>query len=403
MSGGVALPGVDYPRQIPPPEGLPAGWTAVEYAYKSGKQLGKTYVRFNSPIRKDTLCTIKQVLEKDALNRGLSQKEASEIVKEYEALQKEKKDEQKKKRQELGLVGGEQKEEAVRAFRAMYGQLDGATVSNLPGWRAESIFRESCKQTAVTYFNPEGRAYSTVKAVEAFFGVRVQKGEDCPEVREARSKVVVNEKGKTVNLVRHEIGSIRSAEETRKAKEAAKERRADPEAWGRKRRPIPANAYRESDSFALVRVPSRVGTGAAVEKQAAALEEDLCKAAAAIQDLLVERGFKDTAELLALQGCPSTLTQVKPLGGIYHERPENFNGKPYFQQVWRHSRGGLACSCVYIFWSEMRSRWKIGPLDDDSAPWAYLPGDRDRPTQSGDEAWFVYSPAAASAALEQPP
>lgn len=38
-----------YPREIPAPPGLPPGWRAMAYKYKSGKSSGKVYTRFVSP------------------------------------------------------------------------------------------------------------------------------------------------------------------------------------------------------------------------------------------------------------------------------------------------------------------------------------------------------------------
>lgn len=399
-SGTSVQPGAEYPREVEPPPGLPAGWKAIEYAYKTGNYVGKTYVRYNSPLKKDNLCTIKKAIEKHAMNEGLSEKEAAKLVDEHERKMQEKKLLGKLKQEENGFVRVDKREEAIAAFRAKYGPLDGATVTLLDGWRAESVFRDSCQQLAVTYYSPEGRPFGTVKGVEAMFGVRVLQGQDVPEVDAARAKVKMDEYGRPINEARQDPAAMRSADDVPATKEKKKEHAKDATPHKRQR-VVPPESYVESPSLTLMRVPAT-----AANDEEAKLPPELRGDSVAILQLLTERGFQADTELLALQGRSEGHELARLLQGVFHARPDKYNGRPYFQQTLRHASGAVVCRGVYVFWSQGRERWKIGPLDDDVAPYAYLPGDRARPTDAGEKPWMVYFEAPTEPTqlqLEQQP
>lgn len=316
--GGLAHRGVRYPRELDVSayEGLPPGWTAVEFAFKSGTQLGRTYVRFNSPIKKDALCTVKKAIEKDALNRGLGAEEAARLVKEFEDRKAAEKERKQKEREEEGFLKGGKREEAVEAFRAKYGQLDGGTVANLPGWEAKSMFRETCGQVAVTYFNEHGRGFVTIKDVEAMFGVQVLKGKELDCIAVARSRLQVDEKGRAINVARHDISMTRTAEDS----VALKKRRSG------------LDSYEESASLA---VQVLLHGNSAGEAAKGAETDELRCSAGEVQDLLVARGFGEGVQLLALQGCGSEHPLAHLLQGIFYAMPKAFNDRRCFQRVFK--------------------------------------------------------------------
>lgn len=396
-------PGVTYPREVPPPDGLPPGWKAMEFAYKSGPSLGKTYVRFNSAIKKDMTSTVKKALERDALNKGLSQTEADVIVEEYMQEQFRKKERLKAEKESQGYLKGPAREEAISAFRSVYGELNGGLVGKLPGWRAESMYRETCGQTAVTYYNPEGRSFNTVKDVECYFGVRVQRGEGVPEIAAAHANVKTDDRGRIVNEARQEVAVTRTVEDVKEIQEKKKAKINECIALGAEQaqrtsnKYVPSERYAEWPALAVLDVP--LAANGANEKMEG-LEVDLKREAEGISRMLQAAGFKASTELLAVQGSPTNLPHVESLRGIFHARPGTFNGKAYFQQTMKHKCGDLACRGLYIYWSNLHNRWKIGPLDEEDrkAPYAYLPGNRDRPSGVSNQNWIVYTPAPTGSA-----
>mmetsp|Transcript_57854 Transcript_57854/g.176221 ORF Transcript_57854/g.176221 Transcript_57854/m.176221 type:complete len:406 (-) Transcript_57854:86-1303(-) len=388
--------GVTYPREVPRPDGLPEGWTAIEYAYKTGKCVGKTYIRFNSPTKKDNIGSVKLAIRQHAINLGKSWDEATEEAEEWQRQQAAKKQEE---REACGYVSPEMRDEAITAFRVKYGALDGATTAKLTGWQALSLFRETCGQTQVIYVNPQGKRFGTVKDVEASLGVRVLRGEEITEVAEARSKIKVDDKGRAIHDARVNVALTRTAEDVAREKEEMKRQREQQVMLGKlasskKNRTVGPESYVERPWPHVLAVPPAAGGEAW-----AALEEPLRQEAMAIAEILVERHGFVAPELLALQGCPRDDPHVTNLSGLFHLRPGGFNDRPLYQQVFRHPGGPLSCTGVYIFWSQHRERWKIGPLDDRMAPFAYLPVDRASPVGGANGAapqWWVHTEDAAS-------
>eukprot|EP00930_Biecheleria_cincta_P055985 TRINITY_DN42216_c0_g1_i1.p1 TRINITY_DN42216_c0_g1~~TRINITY_DN42216_c0_g1_i1.p1 ORF type:complete len:396 (-),score=52.66 TRINITY_DN42216_c0_g1_i1:10-1197(-) len=382
-TGGSVEPGVEYPRQLPTSEfpDLPSGWTAVEYAYKSGNQLGKTYIRFNSAYKKDTLCTIRKVIEKDAQYRGLSDSEVKRAVEQFEQIKAQQKEYLKREREEAGFVKGEKREEAINAFQAKYGKLDGATVANLDGWRAESIYRETCGQTAVTYYNDQNKPFCTVKDVEAFLGVRIMQGRDIPSIEQARSRVTKDESGKVVNTARHEGVVTKTAQES-----AAQSQN--------KRRKVFVTSSMYTDA-AIVTVPV---PGNKNDKHAHGLAKNkiscLRKSANDMLSLLRARHFQENTDLFALQFQkePTSTSHAAQLQGLYYKGPEKFNNRAYYQQVRTKCAGQLCCTNLYIFWSLVRQHWKVSAsLDDSKAGLAIADGKDGQDSPSPELSWQILS------------
>jgi len=390
-SGGYVQPGVKYPRQIPAPEGLPEGWTAFEYSYKSGIYLGRTFVRFNSQHKKDLCTSIKQAVAKDAMYGGASKEEADEIAAEWLRARDEKVRQQK---EEKGYVSKEVREEAIKLFHETFGSLDGPTTAKLPGWKAVSVYRETCNQTAVTYYNPEGKPFGTVKDVEAFLGVRLKKGEDLTDfIAAARGGVVYDDKGRAIHEARQEIQNFRTAEDYGKASEDRQQKAREARALMHN---ILPEHYKETPEFSVTRYTTAGDAEAEAAMKAAPVE--LLQEAKAVSYFLAGRGFSEKTEILMLHGIAKDHAHAVPLSGIFYERPGPYGDKPYYQQAFRHERGPIACRGVYVFWSPAKNQWHIGALDENGYPFAYLSGARPKPWSPGDGRWQVYAAAPADSA-----
>mmetsp|Transcript_97092 Transcript_97092/g.274439 ORF Transcript_97092/g.274439 Transcript_97092/m.274439 type:complete len:389 (+) Transcript_97092:56-1222(+) len=374
-SGGFAQPGVTYPRELDVSlyEGLPPGWKAIESAYKSGAYMGKTYVRFKGPVAgTSSILTVKKAIHCDALKvKGLSEADADRLAEEFEKQQQAKEEQRKREREEAGFLTGDKREEAVAAFRAKYGPMDGATVANLPGWSTKSIYRETCNQLAVTYYNPEGRPFNTVKDVETMFGVQVLKGVDIEEVATARSKLETDETGRVINKARREINETQTVNKDDAEKQGQKRQRAS---WD-------ADNYAESKSLVLLQVP--IGTEWSPTDIPGVEAEELQRSAVEIHAALVDRCFPQTVKLLVLRGCESERLQPA-LMGFFYMRMDAFNHRPIFQRVFQTSKGSMpiACNGVHIFWSTSRSRWTMGRLHDEEHAYAFACTDVQDPTET---------------------
>jgi len=376
------VPGVNYPREVAGPPGLPPGWKAIERAYsQSSKSFGRTYIRYDSPSGKHkTLSSVKLCVQKDAEDKGLDVEKA---VKEFERAQQEAKDAKQKEREEAGQMAGAKREEAVEAFRAKFGELNGATVAKLPGWHAESIYRETCGQTAVTYFSPEGKAYGTVKSVEAFFGMQVLAGREIDCIREARANVQVDDHGKPINEVRREITINRNLD-------------GDFQVHKKPRLAFDEESYHDSNLLVAPtngQLPKQLEAAGTSPAERDRLQRD---AAELRRRLVTERHFDEPEAgaglVLAVVGCPTGHRLAKLVAGLFYQLPEGWNNRPCYQRVSVGDSGALTCVGVYIFWSMERSCWKIGPLNDSKAGWAFCVDNRATPTEV-EARWKIFAPS----------
>jgi len=293
----------------------------------------------------------------------------------YAKVLKDKAEAQKRIAEQAGKIAGVMREKAVAAFRAKYGPLDGATVALLPGWRAESIYRETCQQTAVTYFSPENSAYGTVKSVEAMFGFMVLEGKELKAIDEARANVQVDEKGKAINAARV------TATYTRDLTGELTEGDATKASPSKRARLAMSGDYAPSDLRVL---PARGDNQA----QAA------LTSAAEVHGLLVARGFREGTELLCVRGvAPGHRLAGALEGALFYELPEKFLGRPCYQKIARSGAGALCCGGLYICWSDVAKRWKLGSLCETKAGIAYSEDDQPTPTSVSQE-WQIFNAAS---------
>jgi len=279
-----------------------------------------------------------------------------------------------------GALSGEMKEAGVEAFRSQYGALEGAALSKLKGWRAESVYRETCNQTAVTYYNPEGRSFTTVKAAEAHLGNLILNGMAIPDIEEARRSLVRGTNGKVINEARVEIGVTKAVDGTLKVS-AKRARFADPD------------AYEEHKTFTVL-LANGTDIGNILRQQDMPAKEasewevlsaEVCK-------LLAARGFGENVDLVIVRGVASD-HKCSSLQGLYYRMVAAVDDRPCYQKVHKVQSGTLACSGLYMFWSKNKGQWRFGVLDDAKAAFAFCIDDQISLTKLT-QPWMLLSPAS---------
>mmetsp|Transcript_47121 Transcript_47121/g.108926 ORF Transcript_47121/g.108926 Transcript_47121/m.108926 type:complete len:399 (+) Transcript_47121:183-1379(+) len=355
-------PGVKYPRDLPGYVGLPPGWKGVEFAYGStSKSAGKTYIRFFSLNGKHrAIGSVRAAYMKHAEDQGL---DPSVGERDFEAMRAREKEE----KELAGRIAGERKEEAVAAFESKFGKLEAAVVPKIPGWTYVAKLVDS-GQTHVTYFSPEGTSFGTVKAIEAFFGLRLihRNDDDVSAVINAAREAFIREHGSLDPgynpLRRSEDGStlqdLVKTGQLDKVKEV-EQRSSGPLA---KRRKILPGDYLETRHLAVVSSPSNDlnAEGAGAERVLASLSQ--------VKELLVHRGFRPDTQLLAVFGRIGGHLFVDSMAGVYYEMCEPIDGRPCFQwveAVRSVSPVRLGCRALYICWRAAVGQWQVlaGSLD----------------------------------------
>jgi hypothetical protein len=381
--------GVQYPRQVPPPFGLPEGWKAIERAYGAqAKTAGQTYIRYASPDGKHkTVGSVKQAIIKDSEDRGL---DPDEEVSKWENAVNDEKEAKQKARDEAGFMEGQALEDAIECFRAAHGSLTGAVVCNLPGWRGESKMLENCGQNVAMYYSPAGWKYPLLKNIEAHFGRRIQLGLEVPDFEAARNSVKVDENGKVINVARAE--NIKEVFTHVEAERRNKKRKRGGELL--KETDIIDGDYQESSILSVVQLKVSE-TRDALEAHSVANISGLISEAEAIHKVLLERGFAENTQLIYVSGKKEAESKrpdtLHGLSGIFYQRPEDFNGRSYFQKIALSSIStvGVGCGHLFLFWNAEPTCWKIGRLDESLAGIARCFDDNSIPVNMATK-WLVY-------------
>mmetsp|Transcript_120699 Transcript_120699/g.301145 ORF Transcript_120699/g.301145 Transcript_120699/m.301145 type:complete len:394 (-) Transcript_120699:33-1214(-) len=372
---------------IIPYEGLPPGWEAIEKPYLSGIYAGTTYIRFQTKdLRHKSVGSLKKAIQIDAEERGLDPAQAKA---EYEQRKEEEKERQKQERESKGLLDGQRKNEAIEFFRSAHGKLDGATICQLPGWRGESKLLEKCGQLSARYYSPEGVTYALVNQVEAFFGFKMQKGEPVPDFEAARNSVQVDEKGKVINSARteHIVDSLLGESAPKRQKRSSNSIVAYD------------GDYRETEHLRVFRMLTSASEAQLQEYGIDSREGH--EMATQIQKLLIGGGFPSGTEMLYVAGHKNSEAPVSKsvdgLQGIYHQKADQFNGRPCYQKVFltKSAVNPLGCTGHCISWSRSRNLWKIGRLSEEKAGFAICRQDKPTPAEV-DQAWCLYEAEAAN-------
>eukprot|EP00927_Polykrikos_kofoidii_P060016 TRINITY_DN55098_c0_g1_i1.p1 TRINITY_DN55098_c0_g1~~TRINITY_DN55098_c0_g1_i1.p1 ORF type:complete len:755 (-),score=156.71 TRINITY_DN55098_c0_g1_i1:63-2267(-) len=123
-----------------------------------------------------------------------------------------------------------------------------------------------------------------------------------------------------------------------------------------------------------------------------------------VREALLKRQFDPQTSLVAVLtrggadiGSPSQV--LRHLVGLYYERSDAYGGRPCYQQVRPSTRGhgDLACGRFHLFWSERRSCWKIGVLDDGMAGFARCSDDQQSAAGLQGKTWSVLTDSSATA------
>merc|ERR1712070_1277270 len=101
----------------------------------------------------------------------------------------------------MGILKGEKREIYCQKFRDVHGELNGAIVSALPGWKAEAKQLENCGQISAQYIDPTGYCWKLIKDIEAKFAMDMEKGRELPDFDVARANAL-GEDGKPMVSVR---------------------------------------------------------------------------------------------------------------------------------------------------------------------------------------------------------
>eukprot|EP00929_Paragymnodinium_shiwhaense_P021323 TRINITY_DN13938_c0_g1_i1.p1 TRINITY_DN13938_c0_g1~~TRINITY_DN13938_c0_g1_i1.p1 ORF type:complete len:381 (+),score=100.21 TRINITY_DN13938_c0_g1_i1:62-1204(+) len=330
--------------------GLPDGWECVEKAYLSGQHAGKTYQRFQSGKHANVL-SLKAAIKLDAEDRGL---DAEEAVRQYELRKQAAKDEELKAKEDSGILKGEKRELYIQKFRALHGELNGAIISSLPGWRGESKLLESCGQISAQYVAPNGQIFKLVKDIEAKFAMDIEKGRPVPDFAAARASCT-DEFGRAVNTARL---NVLAADQITKSD------------LGRKRRRYLSSAdYAENPALKIVKlepkltqktVSSDLDTFGMAKAEVKAFVDNCAK----LRKELVLKGFEEDIDLVYVAraaGATSSRKTLDALRGVYYRRPGECHDKAYYQRV-ELTGGRLWCTGMHISWSSNMECWKIGSL-----------------------------------------
>eukprot|EP00930_Biecheleria_cincta_P054411 TRINITY_DN4050_c0_g1_i1.p1 TRINITY_DN4050_c0_g1~~TRINITY_DN4050_c0_g1_i1.p1 ORF type:complete len:474 (+),score=86.54 TRINITY_DN4050_c0_g1_i1:147-1568(+) len=362
---------------VPSPVGLPPGWRAVEKEYISGQYAGQTYVRYFSDSH-SSVSSVKKAIELHAKDTG---QDLQVLLKEFDILKKREKEELAKTREEKGKFSKDRREQCIEVFRATHGQLNGPIVCAIPGWRGESKLLERCGQLCASYYDPKGTCFKLVKDIEAYFGNLMLQGkpEEVPDIAAARDSVKLDENGKPIHAARSE--NI-VEEYTVPPKEKKNKRKRE-------------HSVVNDEWYRVVTHIRVLGCSAKLPDDVPAFDE-LNQDLKQIQKILVQRRFaKDTQIVYVLgrvPGCGVANRRIlEGIQGFYYRMPENFNGRPCYQQIRATSvPDRLACTNMYLYFSALRTAWKCSPmLDDSKAALALFEEDASTPVDLN-ERWKIY-------------
>lgn len=156
---------------------------------------------------------------------------------------------------------------------------------------------------------------------------------------------------------------------------AAKRKREGPK---RRKKFAKKDDYEEVNNFGVFKLPlSDKETGLEGFEDSKEIEESLL-ARKFKTPLLVLTSFrkpKSSKEKKALQESKEEKSKiVEKLCGIWHKRPDSYEGKQFFQKTLLKQKGPIgskkkvlvACD-IFIFWSKTYSCWKIGLLKEHQA------------------------------------
>eukprot|EP00927_Polykrikos_kofoidii_P002987 TRINITY_DN11188_c0_g1_i1.p1 TRINITY_DN11188_c0_g1~~TRINITY_DN11188_c0_g1_i1.p1 ORF type:complete len:415 (-),score=69.67 TRINITY_DN11188_c0_g1_i1:169-1413(-) len=158
--------------------------------------------------------------------------------------------------------------------------------------------------------------------------------------------------------------------------------------------------YETCGVLTVMKVPLDEDATAKLKDAGAPASNDVAVEAKEIHALLMNRGFEEDTELVAVikrtgEDGPNDVNGLADrLTGIYYARPDEPGERPVYQKVKKANiSGGLRCEGLYIYFSDQWSRWKIGVFDDRKASYAFCVDDSLKPTEV-DQKWMLLRPEA---------
>merc|ERR1740121_2995622 len=124
--------------------------------------------------------------------------------------------------------------------------------------------------------------------------------------------------------------------------------------------------YVENESLKVLRIhPRSVADQLTFEKlQASEDRQEVEAGERRVRELLAARGFPPATELLYIAWSRDDRTPgrkiLEAMRGVYYQRPGNYGGMPYFQQVFVPAASGeavLACNGIFLSWSAPQAAW----------------------------------------------
>lgn len=389
--------GIEYPREVPAPDGFPPGWVGIEQAYGEGtKYWGQTYTRFSSLDKKYRLVlNPRGVIERHCEDNGLDfDTEFAKYEKAKVERQEREKEIKTREAEARGVAKGQAREDMVALSRKHLDELKGEIVFAFPGWRCRWDLLPESQQTPKTFTDPDGNEFKLLKDLECKFGIQITQNSG---VVPAHLKAMVDA-GKT-NTEAHALfstgstkaresgGSVVLSADSAEAKiQTAEERlqwkleREAQRTVGVKKRKMPKlyHAVKPSDYNswdAVLSFPSN----------SADTTPDLRDAVA----WLLSHGFsKKNSVLHVATTGQAEQRYAKALAGLYCLKgKDEDSGRPCYQGVAASSRvtGAVAGLDRYIYWSAHHERWEMGTMKPNKACIAYASDECATPDEA--KAW----------------
>eukprot|EP00930_Biecheleria_cincta_P036635 TRINITY_DN25105_c0_g1_i1.p1 TRINITY_DN25105_c0_g1~~TRINITY_DN25105_c0_g1_i1.p1 ORF type:complete len:615 (-),score=119.73 TRINITY_DN25105_c0_g1_i1:19-1863(-) len=388
--------GIEYPREVPAPEGFPPGWVGIEQAYgEKSKYHGQTYTRYSSLDGKYRLVlNAKGVIEKHCDDNGLDFE--TEFAK-YEKAKAERIERRKeiaaKEAEARGLAKGQVREDMIAVSRQHFGELKGDIVFGFPGWRCRWDLLPDSGQTPKTFTDPDGNEFKLLKDLECKLGTKItQNGGVVPAEMEEMVKAGKNntearalfhtgsqkarESGGSV-----ELNAWSSEVQTQTAEERLRwklEREAERSRLGSGKRlkprkffhPVTPSDYNSWN--VMLSFPSD--------------SSDTSPDLQGLVALLSSRGFSKKSSLLHVASTGQTEHRyAKALVGLYCLKgKDEESGRPCYQGVAASSKvaGAVVALDRYIYWSARHERWEMGTMKTNKACIAFALGECAAPDEA---------------------
>lgn len=385
-------PDVTYPREVPVEPGMPPGWKAIEKQYGPGSKVaGKTYVRWQTLDGKiKNICSPRLAIEAHCKRTG---EDVVAVLAEYTRVKEARQSVEAEKRKAQGNFDGEARDALISKFHKRFGELSGPQVFCFPGWITRWHFLQNCNQVAVEYIDPEGTSFKLLKQLECAFQFKIENGtgDHLPQmIEEAKLRADLAEFAKGSKTARENKAVFESSAEgvrvfDQEWRRTKMNKRKEESAQQRKKAKLDIDILRIfPEAF------PQSGWAAPVAN------DEVGKAFEGFQKLLVERGFSENVNMVAVFGTSCKRKFHRRVAGIYYQLQDELGGKACYQRLlhFPDKQSKLGCDGVYLVYSLVRQRWElatklseyrpvIGHALELTGPWHLQDGQADYVEESG--------------------